>query len=146
MNKIQEISRHSRVFTLGVGSALNKHLMNRMSRVGLGCCENFDTTAKSKWEGKVQRQINRAFQPALGGIEVEWKQYGVSLDTSSGVHITLTNWLSSSRENIKFNLHVFRMEVLHLSLLSGRPYSWDRFSTGTDWSCMVSRHNVDKLS
>ncbi|KAI6659080.1 Poly polymerase 4 [Oopsacas minuta] len=75
LNKIQNISRHSRVFTLGVGSALNKHLMNRMSRTGLGCSESFDTTAKSKWEGKVHRQINRAFQPALGGIEVEWKQF-----------------------------------------------------------------------
>lgn len=72
LKEINECNRYSRLFTLAVGSTPNKHLLHRASRIGNGYSEEFIKTAKSKWEGKVKRLIDRAFQPSLGGISVEW--------------------------------------------------------------------------
>ncbi len=46
-----------------------------MAHVGAGCVEFFDTKTKSKWESKVRGQLDKAFQPALTSVHVQWRQH-----------------------------------------------------------------------
>jgi poly [ADP-ribose] polymerase len=53
LEAIRKGSRHTRVFTFGVGSTANRHLLRSMAHVGAGSSFFFDSKAKSKWERKV---------------------------------------------------------------------------------------------
>jgi len=37
--------------------------------------EFFDRKSKSKWEGKIRGQLEKASQPSLTCIEVDWQQF-----------------------------------------------------------------------
>jgi len=54
-----------------------------LARCGAGSFEFFDRKAKSKWEGKVKGQLEKAAQPSLTCIEVEWQQFNEADDGSS---------------------------------------------------------------
>lgn len=56
-------------------STANKHFLRSMAHVGAGCVEYFDPKTKSKWERKVRTQLDRAFQPALTSVHVQWGQF-----------------------------------------------------------------------
>jgi hypothetical protein len=72
---VKENAEHSRIFSHAVGSSPNTHFLQLVSRSSGGYYEVFDKTRKSKWEGKVKRQIARAQQPALTGIHINWVQH-----------------------------------------------------------------------
>ncbi|XP_062507413.1 protein mono-ADP-ribosyltransferase PARP4-like isoform X2 [Corticium candelabrum] len=65
----------TRVFTFGVGSTANRHFLRSMAHVGGGCSVFFDSKAKSKWERKVKSQLEKAGQPVLTSVEVDWQQF-----------------------------------------------------------------------
>ncbi|XP_070569266.1 protein mono-ADP-ribosyltransferase PARP4-like [Ptychodera flava] len=75
LDKIHQNNQHTRVFTLGVSSTANRHLLQSMARVGAGAYEYFDNQTKSKWERKVKSQLQKAAQPALTSVSVAWQQF-----------------------------------------------------------------------
>ena len=56
-------------------STANKHFLRSMAHLGAGCVEFFDPKTKSKWERKIKSQLDKAFQPALTSVQVQWQQY-----------------------------------------------------------------------
>ncbi|XP_076330882.1 uncharacterized protein LOC143236481 [Tachypleus tridentatus] len=64
-----------RVFTMGVSSTVNQHFLKRVSHHGAGCFEFFDPSHKSKWIKKIKAQLQKAVQPVLTNVCVEWKLF-----------------------------------------------------------------------
>ena len=75
MAAVKKFSKAIRLFTFGFGSTANRHLLAKLSQVGAGSSEFFDSKAKSKWEKKVKEQIRKAQQPALTSVQVTWQQF-----------------------------------------------------------------------
>ncbi|KAK3593675.1 hypothetical protein CHS0354_013571 [Potamilus streckersoni] len=67
--------QNTRIFTFGVSSTANRHLLRALARMGGGAFEFFDPKSKSKWEGKVKSQISKAGHIGLTSIYVHWEQY-----------------------------------------------------------------------
>ncbi|XP_030850626.1 protein mono-ADP-ribosyltransferase PARP4 isoform X5 [Strongylocentrotus purpuratus] len=88
---------HSRVFTFGVSSSANRHLLKGMARVGCGAYEFFDNNAKSRWENKVKAQLSKAKQPSVSSLEVEWKQHDNNPPTPVQAPCQLTSLFNGSR-------------------------------------------------
>jgi len=53
-----------------VRNTANRYALRSLARHGAGSFEFFDRKAKSKWEGKVKGQLEKASQPSLTHIEV----------------------------------------------------------------------------
>ncbi|XP_062607148.1 protein mono-ADP-ribosyltransferase PARP4-like, partial [Saccostrea cucullata] len=73
LSKISQNYQHTRVFTLGVSSVANRHLLKAVARVGAGSFEFYDSKFKSKWEEKVKSQLQKAAQPVLTSVSVDWR-------------------------------------------------------------------------
>jgi len=63
--------------------ATNRYALRCLARHGAGAFEFFDRKAKSKWERKVKVQLEKASQPSLTRIEVEWQLFNDDEDGSS---------------------------------------------------------------
>ncbi|XP_041462873.1 protein mono-ADP-ribosyltransferase PARP4-like isoform X5 [Lytechinus variegatus] len=88
---------HSRIFTFGISSSSNRHLLKGMARVGRGAFEFFDNNAKSKWESKVKAQLSKAKQPSVSSLEVQWKQHDNDPPTPVQAPRQLTSLFNGSR-------------------------------------------------
>ncbi|XP_071133573.1 uncharacterized protein [Mytilus edulis] len=75
LKAVHDNCQHTRIFTFGVSSIANKHVLKAMSRLGAGSFEYFDSHAKSKWESKVKSQIQKTSQPVLTSVSVVWQQF-----------------------------------------------------------------------
>ncbi|XP_030856240.1 uncharacterized protein LOC579780 isoform X3 [Strongylocentrotus purpuratus] len=62
----------NRLFTFGVSSDSNRHVLRTLADTGGGAYEQFDPRSKSTWEAKVQAQVRRSCQPAATSIKVNW--------------------------------------------------------------------------
>ncbi|XP_065927969.1 protein mono-ADP-ribosyltransferase PARP4 isoform X5 [Magallana gigas] len=71
--KVSQNSQHTRIFTMGISSVANRHLLKAISRVGAGSYEFYDSKFKSKWEDKVRSQLQKAAQPVLTSVSVDWR-------------------------------------------------------------------------
>lgn len=67
--------RHSRLFTFGVGSIANHHVLRSLASSGCGHYEYFNSKMKSRWERKIRNQLSKAAQPSLSSIEVNWHNF-----------------------------------------------------------------------
>ncbi|XP_071477881.1 protein mono-ADP-ribosyltransferase PARP4-like [Diadema antillarum] len=66
--------RHeNRIFTFGVSSTGNRHLLRALADVSGGAFDLFEGKFKSKWEGKVAAQIRRCRQPAVTSVQTKWR-------------------------------------------------------------------------
>ncbi|XP_041460179.1 LOW QUALITY PROTEIN: protein mono-ADP-ribosyltransferase PARP4-like [Lytechinus variegatus] len=63
----------NRIFTCGVGSAGNRHILRALADVSGGAFESFNPKAKSKWEGKISAQIDRCRQPSVSCVNAKWR-------------------------------------------------------------------------
>ncbi|XP_063954630.1 protein mono-ADP-ribosyltransferase PARP4-like isoform X5 [Lytechinus pictus] len=88
---------HSRIFTFGISSSSNRHLLKGMARVGRGAFEFFDNNAKSKWESKVKAQLSKAKQPSVSSLDVQWKQHDNDPPTPVQAPRQLTSLFNGSR-------------------------------------------------
>nr|XP_054753684.1 protein mono-ADP-ribosyltransferase PARP4-like [Lytechinus pictus] len=88
---------HSRIFTFGISSSSNRHLLKGMARVGRGAFEFFDNNAKSKWESKVKAQLSKAKQPSVSSLKVQWKQHDNDPPTPVQAPRQLTSLFNGSR-------------------------------------------------
>lgn len=91
-------SQHTRIFTMGVSSTANRHLLRALARVGAGAYEFFDSKVKSQWEGKVCCHINKAAQPGLTSVSVDWEQHGADVPGPVQAPRQITALFSGSRQ------------------------------------------------
>ncbi|CAL1538041.1 unnamed protein product [Lymnaea stagnalis] len=93
-------SSHNRVFSFGVSATCNSYTLKALSRVSGGSFEFFNTKTKSKWEPKVKTQINKASQPGLTAVAVEWRQYDDNLPPPVQAPRQITAMFNGSRQVI----------------------------------------------
>ncbi|OXB57129.1 hypothetical protein ASZ78_006991 [Callipepla squamata] len=69
---------HTRLFTCGVGSTANRHMLRSLSQYGAGAFEYFDSKAKYNWEAKIQSQVSRMFSPGCSSVSIKWQQFDIN--------------------------------------------------------------------
>ncbi|KAH9525129.1 Protein mono-ADP-ribosyltransferase parp4 [Bulinus truncatus] len=93
-------SSHTRVFTFGVSDTCNSYVLKALARVSGGTFEFFNNKAKSKWETKVKHQLDKASQPGLTSVSVEWCQYDDHLRPPVQAPKQITAMFNGSRQVI----------------------------------------------
>ena len=74
---ISQVKKHAatnRVFTLGVGSAADRHLVKGLARAGQGTA--MFTSQGEQITPKIMEQLKNALQPCIADIEVKWGKSG----------------------------------------------------------------------
>ncbi|XP_065586155.1 protein mono-ADP-ribosyltransferase PARP4 [Cyrtonyx montezumae] len=69
---------HTRLFTCGVGSTANRHMLRSLSQYGAGAFEYFDSKAKYNWDTKIQSQVSRIFSPGCSSVSIKWQQFDIN--------------------------------------------------------------------
>ena len=72
----------NRVFTLGIGSAADRHLVKGMARAGQGTA--VFTTAGESLAPKVLKQLKNAVQPCVQEFTIEWGESGAATAQAPG--------------------------------------------------------------
>ncbi|XP_051483232.1 protein mono-ADP-ribosyltransferase PARP4 isoform X2 [Apus apus] len=72
---VKDNVHYTRLFTCGVGSTANRHMLRSLSQYGAGAFEYFDSKSKCNWEAKIQSQISRIFSPECRSISIKWQQF-----------------------------------------------------------------------
>nr|XP_054590936.1 protein mono-ADP-ribosyltransferase PARP4 isoform X2 [Nothobranchius furzeri] len=67
--------QHSRLFTCGLSSTANRHMLRALAQAGGGAYEYFDTKTKHNWPEKVLRQVDRMSSPGCSSASVKWQQF-----------------------------------------------------------------------
>ncbi|XP_049451030.1 protein mono-ADP-ribosyltransferase PARP4 isoform X2 [Epinephelus fuscoguttatus] len=67
--------QHSRLFTCGLSSTANRHMLRILAQAGGGAYEFFDTKTKHNWTEKVVRQVKRMASPGCSSVSVKWQQF-----------------------------------------------------------------------
>ncbi|XP_037655823.1 protein mono-ADP-ribosyltransferase PARP4 [Choloepus didactylus] len=74
---LQLVSRnvqHTRLFTCGVGSTANRHILRTLSQCGAGVFEYFNLKSKHSWRKQVEDQVTRSRSPSCHSVSVKWQQ------------------------------------------------------------------------
>jgi len=71
---VRKHSATNRVFTLGVGSAADRHLVKGLARAGQGTA--MFTSQGEQITPKIMEQLKNALQPCIADIEVKWGKSG----------------------------------------------------------------------
>ncbi|TFK09944.1 protein FAM98A [Platysternon megacephalum] len=72
---VKENVRHTRLFTCGVGSTANHHILRSLSQYGAGAYEYFDPKSKYNWLKKIESQTSRIFSPGCSSVSLKWQQF-----------------------------------------------------------------------
>ncbi|XP_067418928.1 protein mono-ADP-ribosyltransferase PARP4 [Emydura macquarii macquarii] len=72
---VKENVRHTRLFTCGVGSTANHHMLRSLSQYGAGAFEYFDPKSKYNWIKKIESQTSRIFSPGCSSVSIKWQQF-----------------------------------------------------------------------
>ncbi|XP_037095147.1 protein mono-ADP-ribosyltransferase PARP4 [Syngnathus acus] len=75
---IRDNVEHSRLFTCGISSTANRHMLRTLAQAGCGAYEFFDAKNKHKWAEKVERQVRRTASPGCSSVSVKWQQFNPS--------------------------------------------------------------------
>ena len=70
INLVQRSARNNRVFTLGIGSSADRHLVKGLARAGQGT--SMFTTEGEQITPKIMTQLKNALQPCITDVEVKW--------------------------------------------------------------------------
>ncbi|KAM4048542.1 protein mono-ADP-ribosyltransferase PARP4 isoform 3-T4 [Anomaloglossus baeobatrachus] len=74
----QILSKHKndiQLFTCGVGTTANKHMLRCFAQYGSGAFEYFADKSKGKWKDQMQKQSDRLSSPACTAVSVKWRQF-----------------------------------------------------------------------
>ncbi|KAM6416635.1 protein mono-ADP-ribosyltransferase PARP4 [Pluvialis apricaria] len=72
---VKDNIQHTRLFTCGVGSTANRHMLRSLSQYGAGAFEYFDLKSKCSWETKIQSQVSRMLSPGCSSVSIKWQQF-----------------------------------------------------------------------
>ncbi|KAM6317090.1 LOW QUALITY PROTEIN: protein mono-ADP-ribosyltransferase PARP4 [Aegotheles albertisi] len=72
---VKDNVQHTRLFTCGVGSTANRHMLRSLSQYGAGAFEYYDPKSKCNWEAKIQSQVSRIFSPECRSVSIKWQQF-----------------------------------------------------------------------
>ncbi|XP_046764290.1 protein mono-ADP-ribosyltransferase PARP4 isoform X2 [Gallus gallus] len=75
---VKDNVHHTRLFTCGVGSTANRHMLRSLSQYGAGAFEYFDSKSKYNWEAKIQNQVSRIFSPGCSSVSIKWQQFDIN--------------------------------------------------------------------
>nr|XP_020444064.1 poly [ADP-ribose] polymerase 4 isoform X2 [Monopterus albus] len=78
---LRENAQHSRLFTCGLSSTANRHMLRALAQAGGGAYEFFDTKTKHNWAEKVARQVKRMTSPGCSSVSVKWQQFSPTAPT-----------------------------------------------------------------
>uniref|UniRef100_G3VDU7 Poly [ADP-ribose] polymerase n=1 Tax=Sarcophilus harrisii TaxID=9305 RepID=G3VDU7_SARHA len=70
--------RHTRLFTCGIGSTANRHILRTLSQYGAGAFEYFNTKSKYSWKKQIEDQMTRIFSPGCSSVSVKWQQLNLN--------------------------------------------------------------------
>ena len=98
LRMVRESGPKNRIFTLGISSTVNAHLLKSLATNGCGAYEFFDTSTKSKWEQKLLSLIEKCHQPGLSGVMVDWQTYGEDSSSTKQAPRELMSLFSGSRQ------------------------------------------------
>uniref|UniRef100_A0A8D2D2A3 Poly [ADP-ribose] polymerase n=1 Tax=Sciurus vulgaris TaxID=55149 RepID=A0A8D2D2A3_SCIVU len=65
---------HTRLFTCGVGSTANRHVLRTLSQCGAGVFEYFNSKSKHSWKKQIEDQMTRLCSPSCHSVSVKWQQ------------------------------------------------------------------------
>ncbi|XP_069615189.1 protein mono-ADP-ribosyltransferase PARP4 isoform X2 [Ranitomeya imitator] len=74
----QILSKHKndiQLFTGGVGTTANKHMLRCFAQYGSGTFEYFADKSKSRWKDQMEKQSNRLNSSACTAVSVKWRQF-----------------------------------------------------------------------
>ncbi|XP_066438251.1 protein mono-ADP-ribosyltransferase PARP4 isoform X3 [Eleutherodactylus coqui] len=63
------------LFTCGVGTPTNKHMLKCFAQYGSGAFEYFDDNSKSKWRDQMSNHDSRLYSPPCTAVSVKWRQF-----------------------------------------------------------------------
>uniref|UniRef100_A0A8C4PFI8 Poly [ADP-ribose] polymerase n=1 Tax=Equus asinus asinus TaxID=83772 RepID=A0A8C4PFI8_EQUAS len=66
--------QHTRLFSCGVGSTANHHILRILSQCGAGVFEYFNSKSKHSWKKQVEDQMTRLCSPSCHSVSVKWQQ------------------------------------------------------------------------
>lgn len=65
---------HTRLFTCGIGSTANRHVLRNLSQCGAGVFEYFNSKSKHSWKKQIEDQMNRLRSPSCHSVSIKWQQ------------------------------------------------------------------------
>ncbi|XP_056417671.1 protein mono-ADP-ribosyltransferase PARP4 isoform X4 [Hyla sarda] len=66
---------HVQLFTCGVGTTANKHMLRCFAQYGSGAFEYFADSSKSTWKEQLDKHRSRLDSSACTSVSVKWRQY-----------------------------------------------------------------------
>ncbi|XP_068185496.1 protein mono-ADP-ribosyltransferase PARP4 isoform X2 [Antennarius striatus] len=72
---IRDNAQHSRLFTCGISTTANRHMLRILAQAGGGAFEFFNTKTKHKWAEQVASQVKRMASPCCSAVSVKWQQF-----------------------------------------------------------------------
>ncbi|XP_014186365.1 protein mono-ADP-ribosyltransferase PARP4 isoform X2 [Haplochromis burtoni] len=72
---LRDYAQHSRLFTCGLSTMANQHMLRALAQAGGGAYEFFDTKTKHNWAEKVACQLKRMASPGCSSVSVKWQQF-----------------------------------------------------------------------
>merc|ERR1719300_1154316 len=69
---VRSSSHNNRVFTLGIGSSADRHLVKGMARAGQGT--SMFTSQGEQITPKIMQQLKHALQPCIADVKVKWSK------------------------------------------------------------------------
>ncbi|XP_032352428.1 protein mono-ADP-ribosyltransferase PARP4 isoform X2 [Camelus ferus] len=71
---VQRNVQHTRLFSCGVGSTANRHILRTLSQHGAGVFEYFNSKSKHSWKKQIEDQMTRMRSPSCHSVSVRWQQ------------------------------------------------------------------------
>jgi len=62
-----------RLFSVGIGNSVSRHLVSGMARAGHGTSSFVEDCSLDALRGKVIKQLKQSLQPSLDNVSIEWK-------------------------------------------------------------------------
>ncbi|KAM8857134.1 protein mono-ADP-ribosyltransferase PARP4 [Synchiropus picturatus] len=75
LQMLRDNTRHSRLFTCGLSTTANRHMLRALAQAGGGAYEYFDTKTKHTWKHKVASQVQRMSAPSCSSVSIKWQQF-----------------------------------------------------------------------
>ncbi|XP_060075894.1 uncharacterized protein LOC132555562 [Ylistrum balloti] len=75
LSTVRKGNAKNRIFTIGVGTNVNHHLMRRLASRGGGTYYHYNYKTRSVWEARMTSQVQRACCPGISCVKVEWQQH-----------------------------------------------------------------------